>query len=72
MGDLLRAWPYRGALWRRGSGGRVLSARGVDAVSPAPASPKGIKTNEDRIAYLELGWQVSADPLSVEELAIPE
>ena len=53
--------------------GGVLSARGVDAVSPAPASPKGIKTNEDRIAYLEsYGWQVSADPLSVEELAIPE
>ena len=43
------------------------------AVAPAPASPKGIKTNEDRIAYLEsYGWQVSADPLSVEELAIPE
>ena len=38
--------------------GGVLSARGVDAVSPAPASPKGIKTNEDRIAYLEsYGWQ---------------
>lgn len=51
----------------------VLSARGVDAVSPSPASPKGVKTNEDRVAYLEsYGWQVSPDPLSVEELLIPE
>ena len=30
-----------------------LSAGDVDTVSPAPASPKGIKTNEDRVAYLE-------------------
>lgn len=53
--------------------GGVLSARGVDAVSSSPASPKGIKTNEDRVAYLEsYGWQVSPDPLSVEELLIPE
>ena len=53
--------------------GGVLSARGVDAVSPAPASPKGIKTNEDRIAYLEsYGWSVSSDPIAVEELIIPE
>ena len=53
--------------------GGVLSARGVDAVSPAPASPKGIKTNEDRIAYLEsYGWQVSQEPSSVEELLIPD
>ena len=49
--------------------GGALSARGVDAVSTTPASPKGIKTNEDRVAYLEsYGWQVSADPIAVEEL----
>lgn len=53
--------------------GGALSARGVDAVSPAPASPKGIKTNEDRVAYLEsYGWQVSAEPVAVEELIIPQ
>ena len=53
--------------------GGALSARGVDAVSTTPASPKGIKTNEDRVAYLEsYGWQVSADPIAVEELIIPE
>ena len=49
----------------------LLGGRGT-AVS-ALADPKGVRTNEDRIAYLEsYGWQVSADPLSVEELAIPE
>ena len=51
----------------------VLSAGDVDAVSPAPASPKGIKTNEDRVAYLEsYGWTVSPEAVSVEELLIPE
>ena len=53
--------------------GGVLSARGVDAVSPAPASPKGIKTNEDRIAYLEsYGWQVDPEPRSEREVQIPK
>lgn len=51
----------------------ALSARGVDAVSTAPTSPKGVKTAEDRITYLEsYGWQVSEEPISVEELLIPE
>ena len=37
------------------------------------ASPKGIKTNEDRVAYLEsYGWTVSPEAVSVEELLIPE
>ena len=53
--------------------GGALSARGVDAVSTTPASPKGIKTNEDRVAYLEsYGWVVDQQPVSVEELIIPE
>lgn len=51
----------------------ALSARGVDAVSTSPASPRGVKTNEDRTAYLEsYGWLTSTDPISVEELLIPE
>lgn len=51
----------------------ALSARGVDAVSATPASPKGVKTSEDRVAYLQsYGWQVSQEPISVEELMIPE
>lgn len=53
--------------------GGALAARGVDAVSPSPMSPKGVKTAEDRVAYLEsYGWKVSPDPVSVEELLIPE
>lgn len=33
----------------------------------------GIRSNEDRIAYLnELGWQVSETPAMTEELLIPE
>ena len=53
--------------------GGSLSARGVDAVSPSPMSPKGVKSNEDRVAYLEsYGWQVAPDAVAVEELLIPE
>lgn len=49
----------------------LVNARGA-AVSTA-ASPKGVKTNEDRVAYLEsYGWTVSGEPVSVEELVIPE
>lgn len=51
----------------------LLGDRGAEAVSANPASPKGIKTNEDRIAYLEsYGWSVSPQALAVEELLIPE
>lgn len=52
-------------------GANVLSGKGA-AVATA-VSPKGVKTNEDRVAYLEsYGWQVSAKPIAVEELAVPE
>ncbi len=43
---------------------------GTAASSSAPTK---VKSNEDRIAYLEsYGWQVSPEPISVEELLIPE
>ncbi len=43
------------------------------AASASVPNPKGIKTAEDRIAYLEgYGWLVAAEPLCVEELLIPE
>lgn len=49
----------------------ALSAGGT-AVSTS-ASPKGVKTNDDRVAYLEsYGWTVEQNPISVEELLIPE
>jgi len=44
--------------------------RGVETT--AIVSPKGIKTNEDRVAYLaEHGWQVKSEPISTQELIIP-
>ena len=47
----------------------TLSGRAV-AVS---AEVKNVKTNDDRLAYLNgLGWQVSPQPIATEELLIPE
>ena len=58
--------------------GLALSAGGPHAeqsvgASAAASAPKKIKTNDNRIAYLEsYGWQVNPEPLSVEEMLIPE
>ena len=39
----------------------------------AVPSPKGVKTNQDRIDYLAAyGWQVSEEPIATQELLIPE
>lgn len=49
----------------------AMSARGALAPN-SPPSTKGIKTNEDRVAYLEqYGWAVDPQPAAVEELLIP-
>ncbi len=49
----------------------AMNARGALALD-TPPSPKGMKTNEDRIAYLEeYGWTVDPQPAAVEELLIP-
>ena len=49
----------------------VISVRG--GMVSASADQKGVKTNEDRVAYLEsFGWTVEPEPLAVEELLIPE
>ena len=45
----------------------------ASASAAALPSPKSVKTNEDRVAYLEgYGWQVVEAPLATEELLIPE
>jgi len=45
---------------------------GTQSVS-APMSTTSIKTNEDRIAYLEqFGWTVTPEAVTVEEVQIPE
>ena len=43
-----------------------------EASASAVPSPMGVKSNEDRVAYLQsYGWEVSAEPLATEELLIP-
>lgn len=50
----------------------LSSDRSVGAAATADA-PQKVKTNEDRISYLEsYGWQVASEPISVEELLIPD
>ena len=50
-------------------GGEVSQA----ASAPSLPSPKGVSSNEDRVAFLEgYGWQVLQEPLATEELLIPE
>ena len=44
-----------------------------EASASALPSPKGVKSNQDRVDYLSAyGWQVSEEPLSTQELLIPE
>ena len=46
---------------------------GPEAVSTAAASPQGVDSNEARVAYLSsYGWTVAEEPVSVEELILPE
>ena len=49
-----------------------FSAVGEESSRSIP-SPKKIRSNEDRIAYLNAyGWEVSDEPIATEELLIPE
>lgn len=42
------------------------------AASAAP-NPKGVRSNQDRVAYLEAyGWTVKEDPIATQELLIPK
>ena len=44
-----------------------------EKVVTASAELTGVRSNEDRIAYLnQFGWQVSDSPVTTEELLIPE
>ena len=50
----------------------LLSGRSAAASASLP-SPRGVRTAEDRVAYLEgCGWLVDPNPIAVEELLIPE
>lgn len=51
--------------------GVLLHSSGVQVA--AAADPKGVKTAEDRAAYLQKwGWVVPDDPTQVEELELPD
>lgn len=44
-----------------------------EASASALPSPKGVKSNQDRVDYLSAyGWQVSEEPVATQELLIPE
>lgn len=44
-----------------------------EASASALPSPKGVKSNQDRVDYLSAyGWQVSGEPVATQELLIPE
>ncbi len=46
---------------------------GRTSTASAQISPKGVKTNQDRLEYLAAyGWMVKEEPLAVEELQIPK
>lgn len=48
-------------------------ANSREAEASAAVSPKGVKTEEDRAAYLQgWGWQVGAQAVLVEELELPK
>ena len=66
---LLSLLVLRGGVWGLS---HALGDGGLAAAAMAVGSDK-VKTNEDRIAYLSgFGWEVTEEPLSTEELMIPE
>lgn len=49
-----------------------LSPSRATAAAAVP-DPKGVSSNEKRVAYLNaLGWEVTGEPIATEELLIPE
>ena len=51
----------------------IVPLHPVHDVVASAVDPAGIRTNEDRIAYLnKYGWQVRDQPLATQELIVPE
>lgn len=51
----------------------VLMPAVEEASAQVRPGEKGVRTNEDRVAYLSAwGWEVSPEPVATEELLIPE
>ena len=48
-------------------------ALGREASASALPSPKGVRSNQDRVEYLSAyGWQIAEEPIATQELLIPE
>ena len=48
-------------------------AIGREASASALPSPKGVRSNQDRVDYLSAyGWEVSQEPVATQELLIPQ
>lgn len=53
--------------------GLVKTARDTQTAAGVQADPTGIRSNEDRLAYLESwGWITGREPASVEDILLPE
>lgn len=53
------------------TGAYVQTEAGAMAVA-AEINPKGVSTNEERVAYLgQYGWMVEEEPILIEEILIP-
>ncbi|GHV32976.1 hypothetical protein FACS18949_05740 [Clostridia bacterium] len=51
----------------------MRGARGASATTLELPSPKGVSTNDERVAFLEgYGWQVASEPIAFEEVLFPE
>ena len=52
--------------------GLIRTARDTEAAANVRADPTGIRSDEDRVAYLQKwGWLTAEEPASVEEILIP-
>lgn len=58
-----------GGVWLAGT---LLSHRGSAPQAPAQATATGVSTNDARRDYLvALGWEISPEPVEIEEVLIP-
>lgn len=78
-----KVYPRRIAAWlvlaaallgALGAGAGVINtARDAQTAARVQADPTGVRSNEDRVAYLQSwGWITAPEPASVEDILIPE
>lgn len=53
--------------------GLAHNIRSAEAAASPHPDPTGVRSNQDRVAYLEAwGWLVNPEPAAIEEVLIPE